>query len=148
MRTEVSSTTRTLYLAFGLPVVAFLTLCVHLIGSVVLVAVAEGAEWVHAAPVVAVFGFVWLPVEFVLISAQWLLFAAFSFSSRAYRWLLVVSVLVIPTMMALFAGKEIGNEFRWGLGYWVGAAASGAFSLAALGFYVNVIKGFKGESNA
>ena len=148
MTAEQTSATKTLYLAFGLPMVALLTLCVHLIGSVILVAVAEGPSWVSAAPVLAVFGLFWLPIEFILVSVQWLLFAAFSFSTRAYRWLLVVSVLVIPALMAVFAGKEMGNELRWGLGYWAGAAASGAFSLAALAFYVNVIKGFTGESNA
>jgi len=148
MTAEQTNTTKTLYLAFGLPVVALLTLCVHFIGSVVLVSVAEGPQWFFTAPVLAFFGLFWLPIEFLLVSIQWLLFAAFSFSTRAYRWLLAVSVLVIPALMALFAGKEVGNEFRWGLGYWAGAAAAGAFSLATLWLYVNVIKGFTGESNA
>jgi len=148
MSAEKASTTRTLYLAFGLPLVAILTLFVHLIGSFVLVAVGEGPRWAPAFPVAAIFGIIWLPVEFVLVAIQWLLFAAFSFSSRSYRWLLMVSVLVIPALMAFSGPKEMGNELRYGLGYFFGAAAAGAFSLATLAFYVNCIQGFTGSSDA
>ena len=136
------------YHKFGMFLVLALTLAVHLIGSTALAVITGGPAMVLAGPVLALFGWFFLPVEFVAVAAQWLLYSAFSFSRRAYWVLLGVSVILVPGLVALNPIKEQGSEVRWTIAYLTGAALAGGFSMLALRMFVAYLQRKRNEQCA
>ena len=127
------------YLVAGPAVVLASTVGCHLVGSTILAVVTGGPKAILAGPVLALFGWFFLPIEFLGVVVQWAWFAAGSFSVRTFKAILLVSTLLVPTLVAVLGPKEQLSEVQWALGYGLGTAAAGLCSLVALQTTVLVI---------
>jgi hypothetical protein len=127
------------YLAVGPLYLVIATVAVHIIGSIILGVVTGGAIGVLASPFLAIFGWFVLPVELLLVSLQWYLYYACSFSRRGYQILLLVSGLLVPAFVAIVGGKEENSEIQWAIGWGLGAAVAGLSTLLVLRLIVKTI---------
>ena len=127
------------FLAIGPLYIAVATVAVHMIGSVVLGVATGGAIGVIASPFLAIFGWFVLPVEILLVSLQWYLYYALSFSKRGYQILLLVSGILVPTLVAIVGPKEENSEIQWAIGWGLGAAVAGLSTLMVLRLIVKTI---------
>ncbi len=127
------------YLAVGPLYLPIATIVVHIIGSMVLDVATGGFGGILAAPILAIFGLVVLPVELLAVTLQWYLYYALSFSKRAFRMLFVVSAVLVPALVAILGPKEENSEVQWAVGFGIGAAVAGISTLLALRWIVRAI---------
>ena len=127
------------YLIFAPGYVILATILVHLVGSLILAVSVSGWTGFVAFPLLALFGWYLVFIEFFAVLLQWSLYLAFSFSERAFKGLLIVSGLVAPILAATFGPKEQGAELEWALGFGLGTAIAGVTSLLTLRLMVYLI---------
>ena len=127
------------YLAFGWAYLPIATIAVHLIGSSILGLVTGGINGLASAPFLAIFGLFFLPFEMVAVAAQWYLYYAYSFTKRAFLVLFAISAVPVPAVVAALGPKEENSEILWALGFGLGAAVAGVFTLLLLRIVVNTI---------
>ena len=127
------------YLALGWVYLPIATIAVHLIGSAVLGVVTSGAIGLAGAPFLAIFGWFFVPIEMVAVTAQWYLYSVYRFSERAFWTLFSISVAPVPAVVAAIGPKEQNSEIQWAMGFGLGAALAGLSTLLVLRIMVKTI---------
>jgi hypothetical protein len=100
-----------------------------LVGAAVLGFVTSGPLGLLPAPIMAIFGWFYLPPIAFLVTVSWLCVRP-SWTTGTPRMLLLLASSLVGGVSMWFMGlKQEGQELRWTLGFVTGGAVSGAVAV-------------------
>lgn len=106
------------------------TAVAHFVGSAVLFGIVSGPYAVVISPLLALFGWFFVPLEAIAVSAQWMLRVRKTFASMVSLWLATVPASAL--MMATIGPSEHGNELLWRLAYAMATLTAASASLLVI----------------
>ena len=104
------------------------TIAAHFAGAAILFGIVSGPETIIVSPLLAVFGWFFLPLEAFVATAQWRLLHMHRPKPILSAWLASVPLSVFT--MVVIGPKENGNYLLWAVAYGVGTAVAASLSLA------------------
>jgi hypothetical protein len=121
-----------------------ITVSVHLLGSAILFGSVSGLGGLLASPLLSIFGWFFLPIEFVAVLLQWSLYGQARHSAENFWVLLAMSVVVGALFMGVCGPKEEGSVVYWTMSYMFAGGGAAAWSLVA----IRLAKGCEREREA